>query len=80
MIMNGKFIQSLVYFAADEKTHKLALCRCGLQDLCTQVWCCELQVICPVIFYSLAQSRSKKSTLGNIFKKLPDGSLQAAWA
>lgn len=35
MIMNGKFIQSLIYFAADEKMDKLALCRCGLQDLCS---------------------------------------------
>jgi len=61
---------------------KLALCRarCGLQDVCTQVQCHEMQVICPVMLYILAQSQSRKSPQGNTFKSLPDGSVQAAWA
>lgn len=59
--------------------HKLAVCS-QVWSVCTQVQCHEMQVICPVILYILAQSQSRKSPQGNTFEGLPDGSVQAVWA
>lgn len=82
MILSTDSLSSLWLNLLRMKRHKLALCRvrCGLQDLRTQVRCHEMQLICPVILHILAQSQCRKSPQGNIFKRLPDGSVQAAWA